>query len=208
MEKSTNGIITAAAPVAFVALLLGVIAPGTALFGAQTTTTDSVGPHGYVVVTVTRDGNEIYRHEDHNLITNAGKDFISTQLGSTAPGANGANWIGLSTNTKAPSALDTCISTTDGGTTSAEIDTGGGLDRLQATYAHTAGTNTYTETRLFTADATYTSVQKAGLFTANVGGANTCLGGDDGTMMAENTFTPVTLNSGDQLTITWTITLS
>lgn len=207
MEKSTNGIIMAAVPAAMVALLLGVVAPGTALFGAQTATTDSVGPHGYVVVTVTRDGNEIYRHEDHNLITTVGKDFISAQLGSTTPGTNGANYIGLSTNTKAPSVLDTCISTTDGGSTSAEI-TSGGLARSQGAYAHTAGTNTYTITEPFTASATHTNVQKAGLFSANVGGADTCAGGDDGTMMAENTFTPVTLNSGDQLTITWTITLS
>jgi hypothetical protein len=189
MEKSTNGIIMAAAPAAMVALLLGVIAPGTALFGAQTATTDSVGPHGYVVVTVTRDGKEIYRHEDHNLITDAGKDFIAAQLGSTSPGTNGANYIALSSDTGAPAAGDTTLT--------GEITTGG-LARSQGTYAHTAGTNTYTITEPFTASATHTNVQKAGLFTAS----------SAGTMMAENTFTPVTLNSGDQLTITWTITLS
>ncbi|MEM2140874.1 MAG: hypothetical protein QXJ74_09900 [Nitrososphaera sp.] len=188
MEKSNRGIMLAAAPAAMAALVLGLIAPGTALLGTQATT-DSVGPHGYVVVTVTRDGQEIYRHEDHNLITNAGKDFISAQLGSTSPGANGANYIALSADTGAPAAGDTTLT--------GEITTGG-LARTQGAYAHTNGQSTYTVSNTFTASATHNNVQKAGLFTAGTGG----------TMMAENTFTAVSLANGDQLTITWTITLT
>ena len=188
MEKSNRGIMFAAAPAAMAALVLGLIAPGTALLGTQATT-DSVGPHGYVVVTVTRDGQEIYRHEDHNLITSAGKDFISAQLGSTSPGTNGANYIALSADTGAPAAGDTTLT--------GEITTGG-LVRTQGTYAHTNGQSTFTVSKTFTASATHTAVQKAGLFTAGTGG----------TMMAENTFSPVSLAANDQLTITWTITLS
>jgi hypothetical protein len=188
MEKSNRGILLAA-PVAMAALLLGLVAPGTALLGTQATT-DSVGPHGYVVVTVTRDGNEIYRNEDHNLITNAGKDFIAAQIGQTTGiGSNGANFIALSTNTAAPAAGDTTLA--------GEITTGG-LGRSQGAYAHTNGQATYTITKQFSATATHTAVQKAGLFNAT----------SSGTMMAENTFSPVTLQNGDQLTITWTITLS
>jgi hypothetical protein len=171
------------------AVMLAFALPGSAMLGTQATT-DSVGPHGYVVVTVTRDGSEIYRHEDHNVITNAGKDFISAQIGSSSPGTNGANFIALSSDTAAASA---------GSTTLAGEITSGGLGRGSAgTYAHTNGQSTYTVTKTFTATATHNNIVKAGLFTATSGG----------TMMAENTFTAVTLQNQDQLTITWTITLS
>ncbi len=196
MEKSKGGILMAASALA-VAFMLALVLPGTALMSTMTTT-DSVVPHGYVVVTVTRDGNEVYRHEDHNLITNAGKDFISAQIGSTSPGNNGANFIALSVNTAAPAAGDTALA--------GEI-TSGGLERSQGAYAHTNGQNTFTITEQFSATATHTAVQKAGLFTAAVTGTPGA-GGDDGTMVAENTFSSVTLQNGDQLTITWTITLS
>jgi hypothetical protein len=188
MEKMNRGILMAA-PALAVAFMLTLALPGTALLGTQPTT-DSVGPHGYVVVTVTRDGNEVYRHEDHNLITNAGKDFISVQIGQTTGiGSNGANFIALSNSTSAPAAGDTTLA--------GEITTGG-LARSQGAYAHTNGQTTYTITEQFSATATHTAVQKAGLFTA----------ASSGTMMAENTFSSVTLQNGDQLTITWTITLS
>lgn len=205
MEKTNRGIMLAA-PVAIAALLLGLVAPGTALLGTQATT-DSVGPHGYVTVSVIRDGSEVYRHEDHNLITNAGKDFISAQIGATSGQTAGASFIGLSTNSKAAHATDTCISTTDGGTTSAEITTDGLARGTSGTYAHTAGTSTYTISKTFTATGTHTNVQRAGLFTATANG-DTCAGSNDGTMMAANSFTAVTLQNNDQLTITWTITLS
>jgi hypothetical protein len=188
MEKTNRGILLAA-PVAMAALLMGLVASGSALLGTPATT-DSFGPHGYVVVTVTRDGNEIYRHEDHNVITNAGKDFIAAQIGKTSGiGTNGANYIALSTDTDAPAPGDTTLT--------GEITTNG-LGRAQGAYAHTNGQATYTITKQFSAGGTHTAVQKAGLFNAT----------SSGTLMAENTFSPVTLQNGDQLTITWTITLS
>lgn len=206
MNASKSSIAMYTAVAASGALILALVLPGVSLIGT-TATADSIGPHGYVVVSAKHaDGSEFYHEESHNLITTAGKDFISAQVGGGGSTTT-AQWIGLSTDTKAPAAADTCISTTDGGTTSAEITTNG-LSRAQGTYAHTAGTNTFTVTKTFTATATNTNVQKAGLFSANVGGANTCTGGDDGTMLAENTFTSVTLANGDQLTITWTITLT
>jgi hypothetical protein len=186
MEKSTRSItMMAAAPAAMAVLLLGVIAPGTALLG--TTTTDSVGPHGYVVVSVTRDGQEIYHSEDHNLITSAGKDFIAAQVGG-AGGTATAQYIALTNTAITPAAGDTSLS--------GEISTNG-LGRALGTYAHTAGTNTFTISKTFTATGSQ-SAQAAGLFTAS----------SSGTMMAENTFTSVSLAANDQLTITWTITLS
>lgn len=192
MAKATDATITVAIPAITLAVLLGAFLPG-GLFNsvsASTTaaTTDIIGPHGYVVVSVVRNGLEVYHHEDHNLITNAGKDFIAAQIGSTSPGANGANYIALTNTAITPAAGDTTLS--------GEI-TLNGLARAQGAYSHTGGTNTYTESKTFTATASQ-SAQAAGLFTAS----------SAGTMMAENTFTSVSLANGDQLTITWTITLS
>jgi hypothetical protein len=143
------------------------------------------------------DGTEFYHHEDHNIITTVGKDFISAQLGSTSAAANGANWIALTNTAITPAAGDTALS--------GEI-TANGLSRAQGTYAHTNGQSTFTVSKTFTASGAQ-SAQAAGLFTAAVTGTPGA-GGDDGTMMAENTFTAVSLATNDQLTVTWTITLS
>jgi hypothetical protein len=149
---------------------------------------DRIPASGYVVVSVVRQDNEIYHFEDHNLITNAGLDFISAQIGSTSTGANGANYIALSSDSTAPAATDTTLT--------GEIS-GNGLDRSQGTYSHTAGTNTFTIQEVLTASGTVNAIQKTGLFTASSGG----------TMMSENTFSSVNVISGDQLTVTWTITI-
>jgi hypothetical protein len=184
--QTNRGILFAAAPAAMAVLLLGFIVP-TTLLGYQQTS-DSVGAHGYVVVTVTRDGQEIYRNEQHNMITNAGKDFIAQQIGSNAS-ANGANYIGVTTTAVTPAA---------GHTTLAGEITNGGLARAQGNFTHTAGQNSFAVAKTFTATQSFSSVQAGGLFTANTGGI----------MMAENNFTAVNLANNDKLTITWTVTLS
>jgi hypothetical protein len=143
---------------------------------------------GYVAVSVVRDGLEIYHHEDHNIITDAGKDFASAQLGSTSTSSNGANYVALSSDSGAPDASDTALT--------GEISSSG-LDRAQGTYSHTAGTNTFIVENAFTATGSVSNIQKAGLFTAATGG----------TLLAENTFSSVDLISSDMLTITWTITI-
>jgi hypothetical protein len=189
MAKPNKSLLIGAVPGVALAVMMAFVVPGSVLAGAQNVTKDGLAAHGYVVVSVTREGQEIYHNEDHNLITNAGKDFIAAQLGSTSAATNGANYIALTTNSTAPAATDTTL----GG----EI-TGSGLARAQGAYSHTSGTATYTVSNTFTATGTVNNVQKAGLFTAS----------SAGTMMAENTFTAVSLAANDQLTITWTITLS
>jgi len=145
--------------------------------------------YGKVNVVHIRDGQVLMNVTSRNLITNAGKDFIARQLGSTSPAPNGANYIALSTDSTTPSASDTTLP--------GEI-TYGGLARSQGTYSHEDGTNTFTIQKTFTATTSFTGVQKAGLFTAPTGG----------TMLAVNTFTPINLQNGDQLQITWTITIT
>ena len=194
MEKKS--VLMGAVPGVALAIFLVLAVPGSAL--VSNSTTDNFPVHGYVTVSVLRDGNEIYHHEDHNLITDAGKDFIRGQIGATSGiGTNGANYIALTTNSDAPDEGDTALAS--------EI-TSGGLSRSQGVYAEVS-TDQFTITETFTATATHTAVQKAGLFTAAVTGTPGA-GGDDGIMMAENTFTSVSLANNDQLTITWTITLS
>jgi hypothetical protein len=140
------------------------------------------------VVARHKDGREFYRHKSHNLLTNAGKDVISSAVSNTGTQAAACNYIALTNTAITPAAGDTTLS--------GEI-AANGLSRAQATYAHTNGTNTYTLTKVFTATATQAS-QAAGVFNASSAGS----------MCFENTYTSVTLNNGDTLTVTWTITLT
>lgn len=193
----TKSLLMGAVPGVAVAIMLVLAVPGSALVGTQVTT-DSIGPHGYVTVSVVREGQEIYRHEDHNLITDVGRDFISQQIGGeTGLATEGAHFIALSSTDVTPAASDTSLA--------GEIDNGGGLDRADSTYAHTTGEATFTITNTFEADQEYTNVRSAGLFTDITPGGTV---GTDEIMMAINEFTPVSLAANDELTITWTITLS
>ncbi|TLY07104.1 MAG: hypothetical protein E6K88_07255 [Thaumarchaeota archaeon] len=188
METRKSSVLMMTAP-AVGALLVGALLLGGMLPNTTDKFSEAMKPTGYVTVSVVRDGNEIYHSEQHNLITTAGMDFIAKQLGDTLGlGINGANYIALTTDSTAPAATDTTLTS--------EITTNG-LTRTQGTYAHTAGTDNWTVSKTFTATGSFTGVQKAGLFTLAA----------VGTMMAENTFASVNLANGDQLTITWTIDL-
>lgn len=128
------------------------------------------------------------------LRTNSGRDFQSGVMFSTASNGGGAfasaTYIGVSADTTAPAAGDVTLT--------GEISTGT-LVRAQATYAHTTGTSSATLTRLFTSDQTIT-VAKIGVFNNPTFGA--------GTMVLESLLATVaTMVSGDQLSITETITL-
>ena len=188
MNTNKRGILMMSAP-AVAAVLMAAMLVGATIPNATDKFSESLGATGYVVISVVRDGNEIYHYEDHNLITNAGRNFIAQELGDSAnAGTAAAEYIAVSTNVDAPAATDTTLT--------GEIASGG-LERAQGTFAHVADTDSWTISNTFTASAGHTAVQKAGLFTA----------ASSGTMMAENTFSSVNLASGDQLTITWTIDL-
>lgn len=124
----------------------------------------------------------------HNVITNAGRDFLHAQgYGTSGLGANGLNWIGLSNDALTETAASTTLST--------EI-AANGLTRAQGTVSHTPGTNTTTIAKTFTASGTQ-SAQKAALFTAS----------SAGTMNHALAFTQRNLITGDTLAVTFTITL-
>jgi hypothetical protein len=134
------------------------------------------------------DGTVFARRHVHNLVTNAGFDLISKAVSDTATQPAACNYVAVTNTAITPAAGDTTLS--------GEISSNG-LSRAIGTFAHTNGTYTYTVTKIFTATGTQAS-QASGLFNA----AST------GSMCYEATYTQVTVNNGDTLTVTWTITLS
>jgi hypothetical protein len=145
---------------------------------------------GLLTVRVKRNGKWKYLEVlKKNLLTNAGRDFIHAQVyTNTSAGTRGANYVAVTTNSGAPAAGDTTLTS--------EITTNG-LERAVAGTSHSAGTNTTTLSITYTASGSFTAVQKAATFNAS----------SSGTMMHENTFTSTDLVSADQLSLVWTMTL-
>lgn len=147
-----------------------------------------------------------------NLRTNVGIDFVALQLGGTATTTT-ADYLAVSNNTTAPNATHTSStipwSSAQASDAAASTSTGEytalGVARAQATYAHTTGVASYTQTKTFTATGTITSLIVAGLFggsarTAQAASANNIL-------FVESTFTATSMVNTDQLTLTWTVNL-
>jgi hypothetical protein len=188
-----------AAP-AVVAFLLGAILTSGPLLNTTNKFGEQLKPTGYVTVSLVRDGNEIYHYEDHNAMTEEGVDFIIDQISDTPSATSIAKYIGLTSTDITPDD-DLAVA----GTLTGEITTGG-LARAAGTFGgYTFGGNNndndddYTVSVTFTASASHTAVQGAGLFTDATVGSDT--------LVAINEFSSVNLASGDQLTITWTIDL-
>ena len=109
-----------------------------------------------------------------------------------APAMGPARFIGLTTDTSGPAVGDTTLTSET---------TASGLARAKATFAHTGGTTTFTQSNTFAAGATLANIHKAGLFTA----ANTTAGGID--VANTNLNADASVTSGDSLAVTWTWTL-
>lgn len=125
----------------------------------------------------------------YNVITTVGRDFIHTQSYSTSPAANGLNYIALSNDTLTETSASTTLST--------EI-AANGLTRAIGTVTHTTSATTTTIAKTFTCATTSQAAQKAALFTAS----------SSGTMNHALAFTQRTLQVGDSLAVTFTITIS
>lgn len=145
-------------------------------------------PLGPVIDPATLD--VLSQDEATNVKPTSGMDFIHTQCyGTTGLGGNGLNYIALSNDTLTETTASTALS--------GEITTNG-LARAQGTVTHTAGSATTTIQRTFTCATAPQAAQKAALFPAGAGGAmNHALG-----------FTQRSLQVGDTLQITYTITIS
>jgi hypothetical protein len=128
------------------------------------------------------------------LLTNGGRDVLHAQHLSTAAQPAAFNYMAVTANTTTPAATDTTLT--------GEITTaGGGLLRAQATFAHTAGTNTSTLTKTFTAngsDALPVTLAQIGVFNATSGGTI-------GYHTALNATAALNV-AGDNVTVTETVT--
>jgi len=123
-----------------------------------------------------------------NLVTDAGFDVISAQISGSASATAVCKYIAVTNTAITPAAGDTTLS--------GEISSNG-LSRAAGTYAHTTGVHSFTVAKTFTATGTQAS-QATGLFDAS----------STGNLCAELTYTSVTVNNGDTLTVTWTWNLS
>jgi hypothetical protein len=141
------------------------------------------GKHGYYTY-------EKIVEDKPNLLTTAGRDWLHNQAyTNTSAGTRGAGFIVLSENASGASAGHTTVA--------GEITTDG-LARADAdTKTHTSSTNVSTIEHTFTASGAFTAVQLSGLLNA----------ASVGTLVNENTFTPVALEIDDTLKVTWTITM-
>jgi hypothetical protein len=140
-------------------------------------------PNTVHIVARHKDGTVFYDQTFHNLRTNAGINWQYNQMAGTTAAV--CTYIALSNDSGSPAATDTAVAS--------EI-TANGLARANGTASHTTNATSYTVAYTFTATGTQ-SAQKAGLLNA----------ASSGTLCFENTFTQVSLASGDTLAISWTI---
>lgn len=129
----------------------------------------------------------------HNLLTDAGKDWMHAQVyTNTAAGTRGAGYIASTESTITPAVANTTLT--------GEIATNG-LTRADAgTKTHTAASNSTLIEHTFTATGAFTSVLASALFNASSAGtmphiANFASGSG-------------TLATNDTLKISWTNNLS
>lgn len=151
-------------------------------------------PHIVHVVAKHADGTVFFDETTHNLRTTGGADWQANSMSATSSRPAAANFIAVSNDATSPAAGD-CAAGSVTCTLTSEIVTNG-LSRVQATYAHSNGTASYTLTTTFTASGTQ-SAQKAAVFNA----------ASSGTMVFEALFTQVSLVTSDTVTITWTISI-
>jgi hypothetical protein len=128
---------------------------------------------------------ELEIYENHNVTNNTGLEAAKDRLFNTATTQTVAKYIALSESVGAPNATHTLLD--------AEI-TLSGLARAEATYSVVdCSTGECILSKTFTATATVAAAQIMGLFDA----------ASAGDMYFEATFTPVALESDDQLTAKW-----
>lgn len=148
----------------------------------------SISYRGNVCVTHTNADGEVISSEcDHNILFTDGAEAIEQYIGNGTGGSDAFDWIALCDATNA-----TCAEPTAGGAEAYTAYADSGLVSVAGSYA-SIGNGNWSISNTFTATADD--------LLANV----TRLLNDDDDKLAGNSFTLVTLQTNDQLTINWTI---
>jgi len=146
-----------------------------------------LGPNMVHGVIMHADGSYTDLGVSENLLTNAGRDDLAAAFNGTA---FNAKYMGITTNTDAPSATDTILTSEQ---------TVNGLGRVTCSYAHSGGTATLTMTADWTVTGTVANLHKIGLFDAASSGT---------LVFVSDLNSNASVVSGDTLQVTDTITLS
>jgi hypothetical protein len=140
--------------------------------------------HGSMTLLITRANGDIETVHKDNIIVNVGFDFIADSIGKATSRPGVMAYIALGTGTTAAAATQTALVTE--------------IDRNAATYAHTAGTKTFTFTAAFAAGDATGAITESGVFNAATGG----------TMLDRVVFPVVNKGVDDSLTAVFTFTMS
>jgi hypothetical protein len=145
---------------------------------------ESMQFYGAMTLIVHRSNGEVETVHKDNIIVNVGFDFIADAIGKSVSRPNVMGFIALGTGTTAAAATQSALVTE--------------LDRNAATYAHTAGTKTFTFTADFLAGDGTGAITEAGVFNA----------ASAGIMFDRVVFPVVNKGADDSLTAVFTFTMS
>jgi hypothetical protein len=146
--------------------------------------TEDMQLHGALTLMVTRANGDTETVQKNNIIVNVGFDFIADAMGKATSRPGVMSYIAVGTGTTAAATTQTALVTE--------------IDRNAASYAHTAGTKTFTFTATFAAGDATGAITESGVFNASSGG-----------IMLDRVVFPV-VNKGvdDSLTAVFTFTMS
>ena len=182
--------------------------PSTLKVQSDPQTIDAVPMLGHVTMTVTDPhGNIVAYHQGDNIVVRQAEDCLSDKIfGASAKNADcpsgGAAYtviaLGNQSSPPAAAATDTALD--------AEIGTSvASLDRLAATITPTASTGSAPASVLLQATFTNSAVTAKTITESGIFNSTTVSAVG---LFAHQTFTGVTLNSGDSLTVKWTVTIA
>jgi len=119
---------------------------------------------------------------EKNLVVTNGKTWIASRMAGTASAVMG--WIAVGTDSTSPAVGNTTL--------------GAEVARVSTTVSGgTASTNTVTYVATFPAGTGTGALTEAGIFNAST----------SGTMLSRTTYSVINKGSGDEMTITWVVTV-
>lgn len=140
--------------------------------------------HGAITLLLNKANGDVETVHKDNIIVDVGFDFIADAIGKAASRPGVMGFIALGTGTTAAASGQTALVTE--------------LDRNAATYAHTAGTKTFSFTATFPAGDATGAITEAGVFNDSSAGI----------MLDRVVFPVVNKGADDSLTAVFTFTMS